>query len=876
VERRRRTSYALRLLRTMMVLSLAVSDVRAQASSTLGPTRRGEDKQLQVPSYAQGDSLVTLTPGAQYKRSGVVEFILGRHYRTLWATPIQVSVLNLRQFGGGLTPMRPHAGSQTLSLRFKGGDGRTYQFRAVEKNPLTQLAPELRESIAAWALEDGASSSHPVSSLVASALLAAAGVLHVDQTLVVLPDDPALGEYRAEFAGRFGMIEERPDETEQASSAFAGARQVISPTRLFERIDHSPDDRVDARAFLVARLMDILMGDRDRHRDQFRWARRDGDSLWQPISRDHDEAFVKIDGPILEAAALYDPPLVTFTENYPPHYRLNWHAREIDRRFLVELDRNAWDSVATALQARLTNAEIDSAVRHLPPEMYAVGGASLARTLKVRRDKLVHEALSYYAFLSGEVEIHATDAAEFAEVSRVDDHHVDVAIRRRAAEARPYFQRRFNDRETHEIRLKLWGGDDRVVVRGNGDTKITVRVVGGAGDDEMLDSSYAGGVAFYDDAGNNRLTSVTGSRLNTRHYTEWIGSDSSRYPPQEWGTWWRPLPWLSAGSDEGVLVGAGFMRTNYGFRKSPFASNVTARVGYATGAAALGAELLADVRRENQTQFWNLRLLASGIEAQRFYGYGNQSTAVGSSAFYRVTQQQYAIEPSAVWPLTSQVSLSAGPLARWSHTSANAGRYIATLRDTLYGAREFGEVGGRMRIALDSRDKESNAHHGVYLAGEGRLYPAIWDANSAFGSVEGKLETFFSAPVLFDPTLALRGAGKKVWGTFPFNEAAFIGGPSSLRGYYQQRFAGDASVSSSAELRLTLIRSGGFLPALWGIFGNADAGRVSVDGRSPGGWHTGAGGGAWIGLLDRTNTVSIGITHGSEQNLVYAGLGFPF
>jgi len=65
-------------------------------------------------------------------------------------------------------------------------------------------------------------------------------------------------------------------------------------------------------------------------------------------------------------------------------------------------------------------------------------------------------------------------------------------------------------------------------------------------------------------------------------------------------------------------------------------------------------------------------------------------------------------------------------------------------------------------------------------------------------------------------------------------------------------------------------------PTLWGIFGNTDAGRVYVDGRSPGGWHTGVGGGAWVALLDRANTLSIGITQGHDQTVVYAGLGFPF
>ncbi len=50
--------------------------------------------------------------------------------------------------------------------------------------------------------------------------------------------------------------------------------------------------------------------------------------------------------------------MVTFGEKYPKYYQLNWHAREVDRRFLVELDRRTWDSVATALQRTLTDSVI--------------------------------------------------------------------------------------------------------------------------------------------------------------------------------------------------------------------------------------------------------------------------------------------------------------------------------------------------------------------------------------------------------------------------------------------------------------------------------------------------------------------------------------
>jgi len=50
----------------------------------------------------------------------------------------------------------------------------------------------------------------------------------------------------------------------------------------------------------------------------------------------------------------------------------------------------------------------------------------LLRVLRQRRDGLVREALSYYAFLASEVEIHATNAAESAVIDRVDDHTVEM------------------------------------------------------------------------------------------------------------------------------------------------------------------------------------------------------------------------------------------------------------------------------------------------------------------------------------------------------------------------------------------------------------------------------------------------------------------
>jgi hypothetical protein len=582
---------------------------------------------------------------------------------------------------------------------------------------------------------------------------------------------------------------------------------------------------------------------------------------------------VQLDGVALDLARLYFPPLITFKAEYPAHYRLNWHAREIDRRFLTELDRGTWDSVATALQALLTDEAIEAAVHRMPPEMYPVGGERLAAVLRSRRDRLLNEARSYYAFLAEEVEIRATDAAEVAEITRADSQHVDVSIRSRD-EKQPYFERRFDDRETREIRLKMWGSDDQVIVRGTATPKIRLRVVGGEGDDAFVDSTRSDGVRFYDDRGSNAVEGSHPVSISTRHYDEWVGSDTNRYPPREWGTWWRPLPWLVVSNDLGLFIGAGFARTAYGFRRAPFASEIRARIGYSTGAETIRAEAEGEFHPENRSHFWRLHLRASGIEVLHYFGLGNETPKVEDNDFYRVRQAQYLLEPTFVAPIGLHSEVSVGVKAQWSHTGDNAGRFIATIQDTLLGGQDFGQVGGRVGFDLDTRDRPVNPLRGVHLSAAAEVDPAVWDVPSTFGSGEVRVEAFESARMWGTPTLALRAGGRKVWGSFPFFESAFLGGVATLPGYHSNRFAGDASLYGGAQLRVTVGRAFLALPAVWGLYGDVGTGRVYVDGESPGGWHGGAGGGAWLAFLDRRNALSVGFASSEEGTLVLAGAAF--
>ena len=140
--------------------------------------------------------------------------------------------------------------------------------------------------------------------------------------------------------------------------------------------------------------------------------------------------------------------------------------------------------------------------------------------------------------------------------------------------------------------------------------------------------------------------------------------------------------------------------------------------------------------------------------------------------------------------------------------------------------------------------------------------------------VRSNFERYFAPNVALDPTLALRVGGKKVWGTFPFFEAAFLGGATTLRGFNEQRFAGDAAVYANAELRLFLTEFRLLLPGDFGIFGLADIGRVFLDGDASDTWHKAAGGGIWFAFIDRGSTISLAIAQSKEQRAFYASVGF--
>ena len=200
---------------------------------------------------------------------------MGRGYRNLWTTPIRVPVADLAQWGGGgLTPFDVGGGMTTQTLHLRGIDGRRYVLRSVDKTP-GELGEELQGTPVEEIMQDQLSSFHPSGAMITARLLEAVGVLHPQPLLVLVPDSPLLGEYREQFAGMLALFEERPDDGPEGAAGFAGSRRIIQTPALFDELEEDPGDRVDQYELLKARLIDILVGDRDRSENNYLWARFD-------------------------------------------------------------------------------------------------------------------------------------------------------------------------------------------------------------------------------------------------------------------------------------------------------------------------------------------------------------------------------------------------------------------------------------------------------------------------------------------------------------------------------------------------------------------------------------------------------------------------
>ncbi|RYY84756.1 MAG: hypothetical protein EOO15_18620, partial [Chitinophagaceae bacterium] len=349
---------------------------------------------------AQADSVV-VPASLQYKRPGILNrVLLGGNYRSLWETPVKLPVFHIRAMG--FKPKELGGGNQTLSLQLTDAKGQTWVLRTVEKEVTKALPPLLAKTFVLSMVQQQVSGSHPYAPLVVSPLSKATGVRGADPVFYYVPDDPDFGAFRSQFAGTVCLLEQRE----------AGESKTLNSEKALDRLIDKGNARAEGYTLLKARMLDLYIGDWDRHSGQWRWAERPGGML-QALPRDRDQAFFFTNGllpRLFQAAALKY--LVSFEDDLRNWRGITFKSWPFDRFFLNELDRNQWTQALQSMQAALTDSVLEDAVRAMPPEIQAKNGARLLRQLKGRRDVLTKTGLRYYRFLSGYVDVFGSDKDE--------------------------------------------------------------------------------------------------------------------------------------------------------------------------------------------------------------------------------------------------------------------------------------------------------------------------------------------------------------------------------------------------------------------------------------------------------------------------------
>jgi hypothetical protein len=200
----------------------------------------------------------------------------------------------------------------------------------------------------------------------------------------------------------------------------------------------------------------------------------------------------------------------------------------------------------------------------------------------------------YYRLLAARVEVHATDSADHAIVTRESDGVVDVRLE---AAGQTFFARRFDAHETSEILIYLHGGDDTAVVTGHVQQSIALRIIGGNGTNTFIDSSTVAGqrhATRWYDAGTVAGISYAPDTLFDRR--PWEAQSGELTPPgADFGTKYTPFVGFSDHRGVGITPRFGVAKYTYGFGDRPYESMVKLEGEYA--AAFRGARVTASADR---------------------------------------------------------------------------------------------------------------------------------------------------------------------------------------------------------------------------------------------------------------------------------------
>lgn len=826
------------------------------------------------------------------QKSKSFQWFWGDHYRSLYGKNITVPVVTLDTLYGGLTLLRRGGGFQTRSIKVKGENGKIYVLRAVKKSALQFLQAslftnvfvedELNDTYSENLLLDFYTSSYPFANFAIPDLSDAIGLYHTNPRLIYIPKHPYLKNYNIDHGNTLYFIEEHPDDTFLNLKSFGKPDAIVSTDDVLKNIIKDEKYQVDEESFIKARIFDMLIGDWDRHADQWKWSQfnvSDDKVMYRPIPRDRDQAFSKFDGAFIDVLKFIVPDARIFQSYGESNKNIKWlmtSGNKIDRAFLQKTYKEDWIKQAEFIQEYLTDEVIDQAFSKLPKEAQNLSDTEIKEILIIRRDKLVDLATRYYDYLNNLVVITGTNKDDFIEITRYDEQTKVSVYRKKKSKKILYKERIINSNETEEIWVYALDDDDEILVNGSGKKPIFTRIIGGQNNDSYTIENGKN-VKVYDYKSKPNTIVKKGSAViklqdiyanNVYDYTKKISKVNTF------------IPLIGYNPDDGFQIKIKDTYTIKGFKSDPFYRKFTVDAGYYF--ATQGFDLKFESRFTQTFGKWDFNTgfhFTNDNYTVNFFGLGNETQNPDEELGMDYNRVRTEILQGTVGVLKKGFygsELGINFAIEKIEVEPTEGRFITDYYsdNPEFFDQDFGYLNLNVDYNYSSYDLVANPKKGMNVEFKTGVRSNINDIENTYGYIYPKLE--FYNPLTKNKKLVLKtmAQGQFILGNdFEFFQSAQLGAGTGLRGYRKQRFQGNSSLAFGADLRYSFnkIRTSLF-PMQLGVFGGYDIGRVWLKEESSGVWHDDIGGGFWLNILDSIST-QLGLFASEEGAQFTFGLG---
>ena len=831
-------------------------------------------------------------------KSGFFKTIWGERYRKYYGTEVTAPTVRLDTLFGGLKPVRRGGGHQSKSLRLRNENGKEYVMRAQRKVAELYLQSmvfqkqyvfdELQDTFAQELLEDFYTGSHPYAPFTIGDLSDAIGIYHTNPKLYYIPKQSALEDFNFDFGDELYMIEEHAGDGHGDLASYGYSDKLISTDEMLGNLRDDEKYEVDAEMYARARLFDMVLGDWDRHVDQWRWAEfKEKESkkvTYRPVPRDRDQAFsIMGDGFFMGLATRLIPGL-RLMEGFKEEIRsvegFNSSPKTyvLDVAVLSETTKDEWLKEAKYIQDNLTSEVIDRAFLNFPEEVRDGTVVELKRVLLSRIKDIQNTAKEYYKVLNRHAVVVGTDKDDWFEIENLNKQELIVRVYRNidGEKKKKFFEKKFHHNDTKEVWVYGLDDEDRFEVKGNYKSKIKVRLIGGQNNDQY-DVGEGGNTIIYDyKSKKNRLKDVSKAKVKlTDEYQV-----NTYQPLKIRNSVNQILPLVGFNPDAGLKIGFTDTYTYNGFRQNPFTQQHSLNAGYyfATSGFEMGykgefANTFGKANLEIAAQF------TSPNFAINFFGFGNETENLDDTLeldYNRVRLGTIKLVPSLVWRGDLGSKIRTGISYEAIEVEETDNRFI----NTFYQMN--GEETQKRFIGLDFEYGYENSDNAAFptLGMSTALhvgYKTETGGEGSFGYIIPSLS--FDYKLVSSGKLVLATKWKahfNIGDGFDFYQAASIGGVDGLRGFRNERFTGKKSFYQNTDLRLSLgkVRTG-ILPTAFGLYGGFDYGRVWNPNEDSNIWHASYGGGFF---LDASGIASIraAVFNSDDGIRISFGLGFGF